>query len=270
MKIATKLTLFLTGVLVLFVGVATALIRQTEYVAAGYDALLARPVRAADRARVMQVDFKKQVQEWKDILLRGHTPVDLDKYTKHFHDQQKATEIGVAMLLIELDDAEARRLVTEFAMAHRSLSDSYAEAYQIFVNGGFDAKTADRMVRGLDRPPTDLCDKVVARLGDAVKESVAAHRAAVTQARRRALEIAGVLLLVLAGAGLAIVHSILGRLGKLKAVSDRLAQADIDGLAIDITGRDEVGAFGESMKGVLAAVEELTALANSAQSRASA
>ena len=84
------------------------------------------------------------------------------------------------------------------------------------------------------------------------------------------MEIAGMLLLVLAGAGLAIVHSILGRLGRLKAVSDRLAQADIDGLAVDITGRDEVGAFGESMKGVLAAVEELTALANSAQSRASA
>jgi hypothetical protein len=26
--------------------------------------------------RVSQVDFKKQVQEWKDILLRGHNPED--------------------------------------------------------------------------------------------------------------------------------------------------------------------------------------------------
>ena len=85
MKISIKLGIFLVGVLLLFVGLATTLIRQTEQVTAGYDALLAKPVRDADRARVMQVDFKKQVQEWKDILLRGHTPADLEKYTKNFH-----------------------------------------------------------------------------------------------------------------------------------------------------------------------------------------
>jgi hypothetical protein len=60
------------------------------------------------------------------------------------------------------------------------------------------------------------------------------------------------------------VSNILGRLGRLKAVSDRLARADIEGLSVDISGPDEIGQFGNSMQGVHAAIEELTRLASDA------
>jgi HAMP domain-containing protein len=42
-------------------------------------------------------------------------------------------------------------------------------------------------------------------------------------------------------------------LKKLTAVSDKLSKGEIDGLSIDVQGRDEIGSFGESFKGVLAA-----------------
>jgi len=60
-------------------------------------------------------------------------------------------------------------------------------------------------------------------------------------------------------AGFVVVRGVLSRLGRLKAVSDRLSRAEVEGLSIDISGHDEIGDFGESMKGVAAAIEELLA-----------
>ena len=53
------------------------------------------------------------------------------------------------------------------------------------------------------------------------------------------------------------MRGILSRLKRLKAVSDRLSVADVSGLIIDVSGNDEVGECGQSMKDVHAAIEEL-------------
>ena len=42
-------------------------------------------------------------------------------------------------------------------------------------------------------------------------------------------------------------------LEKLTNVSQKLSKGEIEGLEIDIEGKDEIGSFGESFKGVLAA-----------------
>lgn len=264
MKISTKLILFFSGVVTLFVLLAFALLAQTRTVSAGYDALLSQQVRQAEAARVIQVGFKKQVQEWKDILLRGHTPADLDKYTRQFHDQESQVRAGATALAATVQDAACRELLNEFLAAHRAMGEKYQTAYDAFVASSFDFKAADKMVRGQDRAPTDLFDQVVQRLNDDVSASVSAQERAVQRARDLALSVSGGLLLGLGLVGFVTVSNILRRLGRLKAVSDRLAAADIEGLAVDISGPDEIGQFGDSMKGVHAAIEELSRLAAAA------
>jgi methyl-accepting chemotaxis protein len=264
MKISTKLIVFFCGVVALFVMLALALLEQTRSVSAGYDALLAQQVRQAQAARVVQVNFKKQVQEWKDILLRGHTPDDLAKYTRQFHEQESEVRSGAAALVTVVQDGAARELLDEFLAAHRTMSEKYQAAYDAYVASGFDFKVADRMVRGQDRAPTNLFDQVVQRLNDQVVASVASQERAVRAARNLALGVTGGLLAALGLVGLFTVRAILERLGRLKAVSDRLAKADIEGLSVDISGPDEIGQFGESMKGVHAAIEELSRLATAA------
>ena len=265
MRISTKLSVFYVAVLTVFCAVSFALMSQLRSVAAGYDALLGSAVVQMDAARVVQVDFKKQVQEWKDILLRGHTPADLVKYTGPLHEREATVKSGAATLAREVQDAEARSLLVQFLAADSVLSGKYAEAYAAYTAGHFDFKAADKLVRGQDRPPTDLFDNVVKRLDVRVKAAVEAQRAAVVRSRNVTLAVAGTLLLLLGGIGFVIVRDVLSRLARLKEVSDRLAVADISGLVIDISGKDEIGAFGGSMKGVHAAIEELISVAAARQ-----
>ncbi|MGA3123509.1 MAG: hypothetical protein ABSF69_22295 [Polyangiaceae bacterium] len=263
MKISTKLTVFYIAVIAVFVLLAASLMSQTVAMADGYEHLLAAPLHDMDAARVVQVDFKKQVQEWKDILLRGHAPDDLARYTKQFHEREAIVSASAKALAEHVDDSAVKATLDEFVAAHRALSAKYKEAYDVYLNGGFDFKAADKVVRGQDRQPTDLFDRAVMQLDDRVRVSVESQTVAIAAGRTRALGLAGGLLLLLGIGGLVIVRGILGRLGKLKAIADRLAVADIAGLVIDISGRDEIGAFGSSMKGVHAALEELLSVANS-------
>jgi methyl-accepting chemotaxis protein len=257
MKISLKLTLFLAGVVALFVGLADALISQTRDLVAGYDELLKTSITQVDLARVTQVYFKKQVQEWKDILLRGHNPEDLAKYGKLFREAEAKVHSNSIALGKQIQDPAAIQLLTEFVLRHDDLGKKYQEAYTAYVGGGFDFKAADKLVRGMDRQPTDLFDQLVARLTTQAEESVKAQRKEAARKQMLALAIASGCLLLLTVGGLLVVFSVTSRLGCLKRISDRLAKGEISGLAIEVGGKDEVGEFGQSLKGVHDAIEEL-------------
>ena len=257
MKIATKLHLLFVGIVAVFILSGGVMIAQMQSLSNGYDAVLASPVRDMDQARVVQVDFKKEVQEWKDTLLRGHDPKDLATYSKQFRDKEVAVRRGAVALARTVHDEQARQLLVQFVAADDVMSAKYHHAYDVFVAGHADFKAADKLVRGQDRPPTDLFDKVVQRLDAKVQATVAAQQASARRNQVIALGFSAALLFLLGMMGFLTVRSIVKRLAKLQAVSDRLAVADVEGLTIDISGKDEIGEFGESMAGVHAAIEEL-------------
>ena len=261
MKISSKLIGLSLGSVVVVAGLAVTLVGELKSVSTGYNNLLQGSVRQAEAARMTQVDFKKQVQEWKDILLRGHNADDLAKYTGQFHEQEAKVKTEARALAGSVEDPLTRQLLNEFLVADDKLSANYQTAYSAYVKGKFDFKAADKIVRGQDRPPTDLFDKVVEQLNTRVTTMVAAQEAAAIEVRNTALILAGALLVLVSLIGFIVVRGVLTRLGRLKAVSDRLAKADIEGLSIDISGNDEVGEFGQSMKGVAAAIEELLSVA---------
>jgi methyl-accepting chemotaxis protein len=247
MKITTKLGLLFAGMIIVFVLLGVTLLAQMKSVSSGYDALLASPVRDIDAARVVQVNFKKEVQEWKDTLLRGHKPEDLAKYSKQFHEREVAVRNGAVALSQTVQDQEAHELLVKFIAADDVMSAKYQRAYNVFVAGNADFKAADALVRGQDRPPTDLFDKVVSRLDARVKSTVAAQQLSVRRNQSLALGISAGLLFLLGLLGFLTVRSIVQRLAALRGVSQRLANADVEGLSIDISGKDEIGEFGESM-----------------------
>lgn len=81
--------------------------------------------RRQDQARVMQVDFKKQVQEWKNILLRGADSTDRARYTAAFRERSAAVRRTGRTLQGTMRDARTRELLGRFLEEHRLLDLQY-------------------------------------------------------------------------------------------------------------------------------------------------
>jgi methyl-accepting chemotaxis protein/methyl-accepting chemotaxis protein-1 (serine sensor receptor) len=129
---------------------------------AAYGSLLRNQVRQADSARLMQVTFKKEVQAWKDLLLRGQDPEYLKKYSAEFHEAAgKVNEIGTS-LKAQVSGADVQAQLQDFLSAHAAMGTKYDAALEVFTQAkGLNAQDADKMVKGQDRAPTDLVDKIV-------------------------------------------------------------------------------------------------------------
>ncbi|EEA03852.1 methyl-accepting chemotaxis sensory transducer [Burkholderia sp. H160] len=134
---------------------------------------LGQYAQAADTARVAQVEFKKQVQAWKDLLLRGADATSFDKYRQEFLTQSSATDEALQRLKSELSALGADTSEVDAALStHASLQISYLDALKHYTASDPDAAhVVDGLVKGIDRAPTAAIDKIVASVMQQAKSS---------------------------------------------------------------------------------------------------
>jgi two-component system, sensor histidine kinase and response regulator len=142
--------------------------------------------RNVDLARDAQVHFKRQVQEWKDVLLRGHTAADYAKYWSLFEREESETRA----LLDQLKQREPAEgsAVDRLLEQHRAIGERYREAVARFdASDPLSYRAVDTLVRGMDRPLTDEMSAQVTRLQRRMAElgtqMSAAHRAEIGRLR---------------------------------------------------------------------------------------
>ncbi len=141
-------------------------------------------------ARSTQVHFKKQVQEWKNVLLRGHVQADFDKYWGKFVREEEIVaehldRLSEILIRLNLDPAEAQEIKAELAQ----LGVAYREAIELF-DPGADApqRVVDAAVRGIDRAPTDALDALTDKILSAAAEHIGTNvDSSVDDARRTAI-----------------------------------------------------------------------------------
>ncbi len=167
MNLSLRVKLYLAALIPLCAGfvISAVLVERMLTHIAAYESLLNTEFAQQMQARQLQLTFKKQVQEWKDILLRGYNLDDLKHYQAGFKEQEQSTANQTKALAALVQDAAVRKVLGEFGDAHQKMGEKYGQSLAGFVAaGGKDPFAADKQVRGQDRAPTDLIDKVVALL----------------------------------------------------------------------------------------------------------
>ncbi len=209
--------------------------------------------QALDTARGAQVEFKIQVQEWKNILVRGHDPAQLEKYSKAFAKSAQVTNAELQKLAGMLGKLNLQTpLVEEAIRMHEALGKNYMAALKEFDPANPDSyKILDKAVQGMDRPPTKKIDEIVEFIDAQSKKNAAESVAAAEAANRSANIKLLITLLVTAVVGTAIVwwivKGITRPLDQAIDIAKTVAAGDLR-YDVEVRTTDEVGELLQALK----------------------
>lgn len=211
-----------------------------------YTAIIQGEVAQAQQVRVLQVDFKKQVQAWKDILLRGKDDAALAKYETEFHTESDQVDSVASALGSQVRDEKTREGLAAFNEQHKVLNQQYELALAGFA-GNRDSAQADSAVKGKDRAPTDSLDSVVDRLTGLAE---ALPKAESAQLHREQMVLIPVLVLLWSALGfwsMLFSRSLGRRLGVCVQFVHSIAQNDLTAETPETGRGDEIGVLVEAM-----------------------
>jgi|GEM_PF-799913 len=246
LRIAQTIYLLL-GVALLASGITCAyLLVRCASISTDYTTIIQGEIAQAQQARVLQVDFKKQVQAWKDILLRGKDDAALAKYETEFRAQSAKVQSTGAALLGQIRDAEAHDGLQNFLDHHRLLNSQYEAALTDYRTSR-DFAPADAAVKGKDRPPTDALDKVVGRLTEMAASVSVTESARLHTEQMRIIAVLAFMWLALGIACVLFTRSLGTRLGSCLDFVRSIADGDLTVSAPADNRHDEIGILIEAM-----------------------
>ncbi|MCV2354428.1 HAMP domain-containing histidine kinase [Paucibacter sp. B2R-40] len=141
----------------------------------------------AERMLDVALEFKWQVQEWKNLLLRSNSSADAALLWEVVQAREQAVQKGLlALRESSLQPASDISAIDAALQAHQALGRAYAQARQQFEADGFHPQRADASVRGADRPLLDALDAISDRAAERAK--LADHEA--QQSAQQAVRVA--------------------------------------------------------------------------------
>ena len=130
-----------------------------------YRGLLEGPLEEATLIDVANLNFKTQIQEWKNVLLRGSDKAQLDKYWGQFEQQEREVQDTLSKLgLLASNNPALKRKIDALRSEHQNLGGKYRAGRDAFIAAGADAKVGDKAVSGIDRNATQQMDALAEEL----------------------------------------------------------------------------------------------------------
>lgn len=210
--------------------------------------LFTHDIEATFISESMNIAFRWQVQEWKNILLRGHDEARREKYWSQFNQQHRRTQDWADKFLSLNLDSEVTENIQRFKALHNQLLPKYQEGYEVFINSGFDHKLADQAVKGIDREPSRILSEASELLlkSSQSKMSSVRDKAQSTQTVARTAIIVGVILISMI-ASFFINSSIVKPITTLISQLWHVSEGRFDKVIV-MRRRDEIGKMSKAIE----------------------
>ena len=206
-------------------------------------------IRVTHETQIMQAfaalelksNFKIQVQEWKDTILRGYDDKLFAKYWGAFQKKEAEVQKDARSLAKKVTDPRARDLLQQFVVAHKEMGEKYREGLKEFERSSYDAHAGDLAVRGIDRQPTQLLEQAYEIINNNAMHSI--HKVEANAEQRliwAALGMALCVMLAVIVASSMLLRMVVRPVVGAARIANRVADGDLT-VDVRITSRDEVG-----------------------------
>jgi methyl-accepting chemotaxis protein-1 (serine sensor receptor) len=201
--------------------------------------------------------FKQQVQEWKDLLLRGGDPAELDKHWKQFTEREKDVSESAQEARTSTRHEEVSGPLVKFIAGHKAAGAKYREGLEAFKASKFDSHIADKAVSGIERPLSQALNDVENTATEfGAKATAEAVKRAETGYRLALVGTIVALVGTLVALWVFFRRSVLAPIGSAARFAERVAKGDLSG-AITARSEDEAGQLVTALARMSASLAEV-------------
>jgi methyl-accepting chemotaxis protein-1 (serine sensor receptor) len=220
--------------------------------------------QATDTTREAQADFKSQVQDWKDVLLRGHDPANLAKYRAEFEKYEKDTQSDLKLLIGQMEalgisSDPAKKAIEE----HKTLGERYRAALDTWkASDPLTYRAVDGRVKGMDRPMSAAMGELSAKILKESDQIRNREEASMAELVRWSGILQTVLLVVGLGVAAILSRAILSRIqSSITEVTkgmERMVAGDLT-RGVNVNSTDELGRMATDFNRLLKHFQDLFA-----------
>jgi methyl-accepting chemotaxis protein-1 (serine sensor receptor) len=266
-----KVLVLVAGVMAIAVGVGVASLTRVYGTTQDLDRIAREDFESQSSILRASVAFKQQVQEWKNVLLRGKDEQLLARHWKAFEEAESQVSLELKDARAATPHDEVRNLLEAAISQHKSDGAGYRAGLERFRASNGDPFAGDKAVTGIDRALTKtLADaqKVAGDMG--LASTVGAVKRAEQSYRLALAGMAGAMLITLVSLWFYFRRSVLKPMQVAVGFAGQIAGGDLTG-SIEVKSRDEAGQLLRSLEKMQGSLVEVVAnVRNSADAVATA
>lgn len=207
-------------------------------------------------------DFKTQVQEWKNVLIRGNKDGNFERYRNRFEAEERSVQekLKKALAAMRLEDNPANSWaissIEKLIKDHAELGNAYRVALNVFDKADPETgKKVDEAVQGLDRATDEGINNLVSTLEknetQHLEDQVARSLAAYADARNLLAGLMALIFLLTGAIVFFTVRQIAARIACVQEATEGVRKSLDLTRRVAVTGQDEMALVANSVDSLL-------------------